>query len=392
MSNSYNINKIYNDMYKNSSDAYAAGMKQLSNQKIKIFSILIFILLFFSVLYYIYDKLTLDKRNCRILTKVYNSVPRLNSITTNGSFNNFLLRDFYIKTAYNCCSPGNFRNDFVNLCALRTCIGQGARCLDFEIYSMNNRPVIATSSVLDFTVKETYNYLSLANAFDTILREAFSSGTCPNFNDPLILHFRIMSNNCEMYNNFANLFINNKQLNARTLGKKYSYEFNDPEFGSQNLGTVPIKNLKEKIIIAIDTSNPLYQHTKLDEYVNITSSSAFLRLLRFRDVMFTQDLTLTDFNKKNMSIVLPDVQTNNANPNFNVAREYGCQFIGMSFQNYDINLQHYNDFFDGNRSAFVLKPKHLRFIPLTIPVPPPQKPEFSYETRKLQSDYYDYRI
>ena len=32
---------------------------------------------------------------------------------------------------------GSYKNDYVNLCALKSCIKQGARCLDFEIYSVN---------------------------------------------------------------------------------------------------------------------------------------------------------------------------------------------------------------------------------------------------------------
>ena len=93
-----------------------------------------------------------------------------------------------------------------------------------------------------------------------------------------------------------------------------------------------------------------------------------------------------------MTIVLPDVNIDDTNPNFNIARNYGCQFIGMSFQNYDTNLEHYNEFFDSNKTAFVLKPKPLRFIPLTIEKPPPQKPEYSYKTRPIKSDYYSYKI
>ena len=117
-----------------------------------------------------------------------------------------------------------------------------------------------------------------------------------------------------------------------------------------------------------------------------------MHLLRFKEVKYTQDLNLTNFNKKNMSVVLPDTQVNDNNPNFNIARTYGCQFIGMSFQNYDVNLQHYNEFFDSNRSAFVLKPKELRFIPVTIPVPEPQDPKLSYATRNIKSDFYNYNI
>ena len=93
-----------------------------------------------------------------------------------------------------------------------------------------------------------------------------------------------------------------------------------------------------------------------------------------------------------MSIVIPNWNANDTNPNFNIARQYGCQFLAMSFQNYDSNLEHYNAFFDGQKAAFVLKPENLRYVPVTIPTPPPAPPKFSYETRPLKSDFYSYSI
>ena len=163
--------------------------------------IIINILLILSIIFYVNNKINLNKTNCNNLSQIYTSKPPLNSVSKDDSINSHPLRDFYVKSAYNACSPGNFKNDYVNLCALNNCLSQGVRFLDFEIYSINDQPVVATSSVLDYTVKETYNFIPIAEVFNTIIERAFSSGFVPNFEDPLILHFRIMSNNCNMYNN-----------------------------------------------------------------------------------------------------------------------------------------------------------------------------------------------
>ena len=32
------------------------------------------------------------------------------------------LGDYFIKTAYNCCCAGNYKNDFVNICALKNLV------------------------------------------------------------------------------------------------------------------------------------------------------------------------------------------------------------------------------------------------------------------------------
>ena len=93
-----------------------------------------------------------------------------------------------------------------------------------------------------------------------------------------------------------------------------------------------------------------------------------------------------------MSIVLPDVSPYNNNFNFNLTRQYGCQFVGMSFQNYDAQLEHYNEFFDSNKTAFVLRPKRLRFIPIKVNVPCGSPQNYSYEARDIKSDYYSYKI
>ena len=373
-----NANKFSAAFMQNASKLY--NMQR--DQKIKIISLFIIILLIIAIIFYINYKMGLYKANCNLLKKVYTTVPRLSSVSSDSEY---LLRDYYVKTAYNCCASGQFKNDFVGLCALRTCINQGARCLDFEIYSIDDQPVIAASSINDFTVKETYNSISTADAFNTILNLAFSNAHCPNPFDPLILHFRILSKNTTMYNNLANQI--SSLLNSRVLGVTYSFENS-----GKNLGAVPIKNFLGKIVIVADATNPVFQKTKLDEYVNASSGSPFFRSMHFQELKFTQDLTLTSFNKKNMSIVLPDWSADDKNPNFNIAREYGCQFIAMSFQNYDSNLEHYNAFFDGKRTAFVLKPENLRFIPLTIEVPPPSPPAYSFQARSISSDYYDYRI
>ena len=52
-------------------------------------------------------------------------------------------------------------------------IRQGVRCLDFEIYSINERPVIAVSSINDYNFKQSYNYLDLYDAAKVIL-ESFN--------------------------------------------------------------------------------------------------------------------------------------------------------------------------------------------------------------------------
>jgi len=350
-----------------------------------IFSIIAIIIIISSL--WIYNILRLNNKNCNNLSKTYKAFPLISSINPSDPlFANYNLRDYYIKTAYNACSAGEFKNDFVNICALKNVIKQGARCLDFEIYSINNKPVIATSTMLDYYTKETYNSINFSEVIDIISRYAFSGGTCPNPNDPLLLNFRIMSNNKVIYEEMANELYN--VLENRLLDKKYSYEN-----GGENLGAMPINLFMGKVIIIVDRTNPLYEQTSLDEYVNISSGSVFMRSYKYNQVKNVQDMNeLIEYNKKNMTIVLPDLSKNNNNPSSSITMKYGCQLIGLSFQNFDKNMEYYSLLFDEAGYAFILKPESLRYIPLTIPDPITQNPELSYKTRNISEDYYKFNI
>jgi hypothetical protein len=350
---------------------------------IKMLSIIIIIVVVTVFIIYATRTTTRNKSNCKKINKMYDKFPKISSINTKTTYN---LRDYYVKTAYNACSAGQFKNDFVDVCALKNVIKQGARCLDFEIYSLNDKPIIAVSSINDFYTKGSYNSVNFEEAMGIVADYAFSNSTCPNPNDPLLLHFRIMSNNKNIYDAMSKTLYS--KLQSRMLDKRYSYEFN-----GNNLSNEPIKNLMGKVVIIIDSKNKLYQKTPLDEYVNISSSSVFFRKYDFSQIKNIQDYNeLIEFNKKNMTIVTQDKSSKVSNPSSALAMTYGCQFVAMSFQNKDNNLDYYNKIFEDQNSAFVLKPDNLRYIPVTIPTPPPPDPKLSYAERKTETDYYKFKI
>ena len=148
---------------------------------------------------------------------------------------NYTFKDYYIKTAYNCCSGGNYKNDYVDLCIMKDLLRQGVRGLDFEIFSIDDQPVIATSTSDSFYVKETFNYINFVDAINVIRDYAFSTSTAPNSSDPIIIHLRIKSANQAMYKNFAKLLENYDSI---LLSKDY-----DSEFYGNNFGDVEIKKL-----------------------------------------------------------------------------------------------------------------------------------------------------
>ena len=72
----------------------------------------ILLLVFFVI--WIYKLLTLDKKNCSKMNKMYSEFPLIASFNPNIDDFSYNLRDYYVRTAYNCCAPGNYKNTFVN--------------------------------------------------------------------------------------------------------------------------------------------------------------------------------------------------------------------------------------------------------------------------------------
>jgi len=253
--------------------------------------------------------------------------------------------------------------------------------LDFEIYLLDGKPIVAASSVDDYDIKQTYNHIGFDTAMKTIENYAFASSTSAASTDPIILHLRIKSNISTVYDELAKVL---ELYNGRMLGPSFSYENNN-----KNIGDIPILDLKGKYIIIVDRTNPGFVNTPLLEYINLTSNSMFARKYTYDNVKNNPDVAeLTQFNKKNMTIVVPDKGEDPTNPSSILCHTYGCQMVAMRYQYADEFLMMNINFFDRAMYSFVLKPEKLRYKPVVIRAPDPQKPELSYATRNVTTDYY----
>jgi len=370
-------------------EAITNSLKSVSQMKestaIVLIVVITLIIILIAFLYYFYYY-GLRTKECNLMNGVYGDLNgKIKSIDSSKLFD-FNFNDYYIKTAYNCCSGGNYKNDYVDTCVLKDILKQGVRGLDFEIFSINDQPVVATSTSDNYYVKETFNYVNFADVMNIIRDYAFSSSTAPNALDPIIIHLRIKSTNQTMYQNFAKLLESYDQL---LLSKDYDYEY----YG-KNFGNVKLRDLLGKIVIIVDRSNLSFlECQEFYEFVNMTSNSVFMRALHYYDIAYAPDMSeLIEFNKQNMTIAMPDKGPTPDNPSGIVTRETGCQLLAMRYQKIDVNVEESDIFFDENGYAFVLKPANLRYIPVTIPLPPPQNPELSYATRTVETDYYKFDI
>lgn len=348
-----------------------------------IFIIVIVVSMFFT---YRWNK-NLESKECKKLDGIYSEMDgSLSSIAykkvSKNATNNFAykLNEYYIKTAYNACSVGNYKNSAVSLCILKDILKQGVRGLDFEIYSIDDKPVVATSMEDNFYVKETFNYVPFSDVLQTLRDFGFSSTGSPNPDDPIIIHLRFKSTNNKMFAYIASLF---ESMNEYVLGKEYSFE-ND----GKNLGDMQLLNFKKKLLIIADKSNSAFMSSeKLKEYVNLTSNSVFMRALRYTsDVKYTPDMDdMKTYNKRNITIVMPDNTPNPDNPSSLLARTMGCQMVAMRYQLPDSLLKEDTNFFDQHGHAFVLKPEELRYLPVFIKEPTKPSKTLSYAPRDLSA-------
>jgi hypothetical protein len=347
---------------------------------------IIILILILMLLYYFYISHLLT-RECNFMDSLYSKVNgNIRNLNPKDETCGYTFKDYYIKSAFNCCSGGQYKNDYVSLCNLKDVLKQGTRGLDMEVYNINDEPVIATSTQDSFFIKETFNYVSFVDVLNVIRNYAFSGSNSPNPNDPVILHLRIKSNNQELYTRMAQLL---KSYESYLLGKAYSYENN-----GHNLGDVPLLQFSGKIVVIVERNNTSFLENKaFMEFVNMTSSSTFMRALRYYDIINCPDLLeLQMYNKQNMTIGMPDVGSNPTNPSSIVMREAGVQMLALRCQMVDQNLEENNTFFDKSGYAFSLKPLKLRYVPETIDIPPPQNPQYSFETRNVQSDFYQFSV
>lgn len=319
----------------------------------------------------------------------------------------YYLINYYVKSSYNSCCSGNYKNDYVSTCALSAVIKQNVRFLDFEIYSVDNLPVVAASSKVENRhIKETYNTIAFSDVLKMINTLAFSSSiTCGT--DPLIVHLRLMSTQSCIYNKMAKDIENYININY-LLSDLYSYK--NCNSSTQHIAySVPINNLFSKIIFVVDASTPggcVFGNTNLAEYINIVStmqtgntpfkcinsslstgeitsqgnisnmSKGTMKTLRYNTVKNTgiPDAETLSYHAQYINLVtlLPAVSAdiNTISMEFQFGNDLGCQFIAVPMQTNNLGKYYSDLYFNEAKAAFVLKPIDKCRIPLQKPPPP----------------------
>jgi len=311
-----------------------------SKTYIMIIGVVIIIIL---ALGYISIQLNLKASNCAKLSNKSNNTVRSIIDVSNSSTTdiNLPLNKFFIKTAHNCCCVGNFKNDYVDKCALKNCAYYGVRALDFQVYSLKNKPIISASFIESTQYKEIYNHLTFYETLLAVKQYFMDDSENLNRTDPLFLIFRLYSKNAPIYDMMAQSL--NEVFGYSSKGGNSIYMTD-----AKTLDYTPLSRLNNQVIIIVDPSQGDTNAFENSRLMQFTSMMMFKTLNHiYRETKLLADVSTTDVSN-NLTILYPDLQQNKANYDFVTSGIFNnISFIGMNFQYYDGFLALYNgtDFF-----------------------------------------------
>jgi len=287
-----------------------------------------------------------------VCPKPINDVTSIKSAFNKGNeFMTTPISKLYIKTAYNCCCRGNFKNDYVDIklgtnddyCALRNCASNGVRALDFTVYSINGKPAISASTTAEINYKELYNSVDFNETMKQVYRFFLFERNTSLINDPLFLIFRIQSDIKELYESVATSL-------TQTFG--VGSQYGNMIFMKKLNAMTTLKEIKNTRVVIIVQP---YDQDKLTKSSlnNVTSYKLNADGYTKPCINRISD-KLTNLSTKDINILYPDlhhIQSSNFDPTNSFTQN--ITFIGMNFQKNDTNLKKYNAKF--NNTSFILQ-------------------------------------
>ncbi len=259
------------------------------------------------------------------------------------------LKDCRIMTAYNCCAVGDYSMDYVSTCAMDKPIADGIRCMDMEIYSINNIPVVATSSHSSHLYKESTNHIPFNDVVDYIQNKYTVENT-----DPMILHLRFRTNNAEAIEKIKTKLVDisgslykPSDISDNKLITGYIKTYTDLSGNTKNKPTqeilingIKLSALTGKIIIIAENNYPFPD--KMKECIALYSGTEntaenYVIIKRIDELSSLNTLT----NK--MGMILPSHGVSPVNININNPSYTGhfgnINFVGICFQKIDNNFK-----------------------------------------------------
>uniref|UniRef100_A0A6C0JK61 PI-PLC Y-box domain-containing protein n=1 Tax=viral metagenome TaxID=1070528 RepID=A0A6C0JK61_9ZZZZ len=350
------------------------------NSQNLIMSIVIIIIIII-ILVYSSNQTTLQTKNCEKIKTTFMK-DYLPATSVLAFPNRTRMTDVYIKTAYNCCCSGKFKNDYVDICALQNCARYGVRALDFQVFKLNGKPIIAASTVNEIKYKEIYNYLYFNDTMLEVYNSFITNTTLTNSTEPLFLIFRVYSKAKDtydqMFTSLNNIFGSGQQSGNSNM-----------IYITSDLPNTKIKTLMNKVIILVEYScigksyetecETSFKNSSLSKITSLNLNGLSGKVYRESEILLNKN-SLNDFtvwftqHSSELNIIYPNTQTNSHNYDFTLSGlNTGTSFIGLNFQTNDTNLTRLNtaDVVDTNGKVTIVKGlgnKAFKLKPLVVGV------------------------
>lgn len=292
----------------------------------------------------------------------------------------FRLADFYLASSSYSVFPGAAVYDYVSDSILPLAIKAGVRLVELDIYSDDNdKPVVGLKNQ-KLGVDYAYNTVPFEACCVSIVNNAFNSLSSPVSTDPFVLSLVFHTDKTKTMNAAAEIL---KQTCQRVmLDKDYS-------FSRKNLAIEPICNLQSKLIIV---SGGNMKGTLMEELVNLSWSTSHLRRLTYTQASQPHDHDeLVNYNRNNITMVVPDIGEDLKNMNPQILFTFGCQWIMMNYGSIDDMMELYIGEFQENSA--VLKPAALRPLrPKKYKQPTMPDPALSFQPMQKQTPIYNITV
>jgi hypothetical protein len=275
------------------------------------------------------------------------------------------LLNYYVYGSVNSCCTGEVINGYVSIEALKEVINLGVRLLDFEIYFKNGQVVVAAGRN-NIYMKDTYNELEIGTVFAEIKKLAL--GSVANKSDPLILNFRIVSKNPNVYH-----------ILEKNIMKHFSDYLVDkrlPKQNKRNEGTAlttPLENLINKVIIFVKDDYKLFEENPgFKELVNASTNgnpTGGTKIAVYNDYQIQNEGSPDAYiNEAKTSFLITTPNTmGKGNSKWSMHHKCGVQGVLMNFGGgyHDDQFKNYRNKFLKEQKAFILKPVELLKRPET---------------------------
>jgi len=295
---------------------------------------------------------------------VYQGFQRITSVDY-IKFGELRLGDMYVASAYNAAHSGYQMYDYTSKKIVLSLLQSGARYLEFNVFnSVFGEKAIPVVS-MGYKKGEWKMMVSdtpLEYIFQIIAENAFKvhDGKEGVFNpdDPIFIGLNLNTNSNLSCLNLIGFLIT-KYFRDRLLPNDYGYQ------NSDDMADIKISELMGKVVFF---SSDGFQGSGLEEIINYSWDNIDnnpnhnlqrIHYSKLKEPGFNEK-KLIDFNKKGLTIVVPHVEGDFFNTNYNPIKafECGCQFVAMEYQYIDSNMDMYITKF--KNKSLLLKGDKLR--------------------------------